>query len=207
MFIMTAAMQKLWIATLAVGGMALSAAVLPAPAGAASCPSSVPLSSVLAAAPYTCSLGSVSYSLNIQNSWQDLIAPGAQVFFLDGPTTQKININNLNFGFAQPLFLKSQLVSPVDEIISFTTDYTYNPLSPGLTPGDSVTPPLPVIPTIPPTTIAVDSFASPVDAFDAPTVTAISFTITKTPAPLPIAGAALTYGFARKLRRRVKAGA
>jgi hypothetical protein len=206
---MTRAALNQWISLLATGGLAIASAMIAAPAHATPpCVSGLLISTIVnpPSTGYTCELGGITYSFN--TSMTELAAsPVAALNFVTTKTFQKLIFTNLS---NQDLIQFSyEIDSPVETILSIEQTYEPDPMVPpplfpplGLT-GIMTNPGLPSAPSPFPTTVEAlfepDTTGNPPYA----TLTSLTHTIYKTPAPLPMVGAGLAFAFTRKLRQRI----
>jgi hypothetical protein len=203
-FPMTTAATKFWLALLATGGMMLTTSLIAPAAKAQSqpCMSGLLISTIVNAGPtgYSCDLGGINYTF--YDSLTELENPLAMVKFQDSAKMQKITFDNLST--QDDVAFSYGLVSVTDIIEEVVLSYTQDPSMPApLMESVSTTPILPANPSQ--NTIYVDTIFMPDTSMAPPyqTLTSMTHTIHKTPAPLPLAGAGLAFGFSRKLRRRI----
>lgn len=193
---MIVATPKSWPILPAACGVLLSGAFALAPAQAASpCPNSILIQTIASLPSYTCDLGGLMYTFN--NSLGSLAGanPAATLFFQNSTTSLTLKFDNLS---TDTLVGFNYKILPVSETI-LAINQTYQ-LSPSLPPpfqNDITTSTLPAPPS--PLTTDVQVTFEP----DGNTLISLTHTIEKTPAPLPIIGTGLVFGFSRKLRRRI----
>ena len=203
-FPMTTAATKPWISLLATGGLMITAALIAPPAKAQTpCMSGLPVNTITNSGPsgYSCELGGLSYTFF--NNLAELDNPNAVVNFQTSQLMQTITFANLDYQGAVGFFYK--IISPNEEITDIELSYSQDPQLPDpiveiLTTAPTLPkPPSPVVALTVETVFESDTSMGP--PFQ--TLTSLTHTIHKTPAPLPLAGAGLAFGFSRKLRRRI----
>jgi hypothetical protein len=202
-FPMTIAATKPWISLLATGGLMITTALIaPSAKAQTQCMSGLPISTIVnsGSSGYSCELGGLKYTFF--DNLGELNNPGSIVNFQDSPNMQVITFANLTSQGTIGFYY--ELISPIESINQIDLSYSQTPLMP--TPlSESVTT-SPVLPSAPsPGSISVETWFEPDTSMAPPfqTLTSMSHTIHKTPAPLPLAGAGLAFGFSRKLRRRI----
>lgn len=191
------------IALLAAGSMVLSTSLLAAPAQAQQpCTSGLPVHTIATlGTDYICTLGGVTYLFN--DTLNELDNPQAVVNFENTPTAQKIIFDNLSYDGVAVFYY--EIFSPTDSLLGADLTHTQDPATPLPLPGTGIFP-SPVFPQPPSaspmqlfTVFEPDASTSPV-----PKLTSLTYTIAKTPTPLPILGAGFAFGFSRQLRRRIQ---
>jgi hypothetical protein len=203
-FPMTTAATKPWISLLATGGLMITAALVAPPAKAQTpCMSGLPVSTIVSSGPsgYSCELGGLNYTFF--DNLAELDNPGAIVNFQTSQLLQVITFDNLTTEGAVGFFYK--LISPFETITDIQLSYSQDPPLPDpimeilITAPTLPKPPSPVVALTVETVFESDPSVGP--PFQ--TLRSLTHTIHKTPAPLPLAGAGLAFGFSRKLRRRI----
>lgn len=167
------------------------------------CMSGLPISIIANSGPsgYSCELGGLNYTFF--NNLAELDNPNAIVNFQDSPNVQVITFANLTHQGDVGFFYK--IISPYEEITDIELFYYQDPSFPypelnGVFTAPTLPkPPSPIYP------LTVETIFMPDTSIGSPSQTLISLThkIYKTPAPLPLAGAYLAFGFSRKIRRRI----
>lgn len=207
---MTHTVPKPWASLLTTSGIALLfSAMSAAPASAAPpCVSGILISAIVTppSTGYTCELGGIAYTFD--DSMAELnSSPTAALNFINTPTFQKLIFANLsNQG---PIGFSYQITSITESVVSIEQSYEPDPMSPPpLFPPDGLTglatfPGLPFPPS--PDPLIVEATFEPDTSGNPPfaTLTSLTHTIYKTPAPLPMLGSGLAFVFSRKLRRRI----
>jgi len=206
---MTHAPLKPWASLLTTGGFVLLSAMIAAPAEAAPpCVSGLLISTIVTppSTGYSCELGGITYSFN--NSMAELnSSPTAALYFEDTLLFQKLIFANLsNQGVIQFSYDISTLT---ESVLAIEQTYEPDPMTPppllppiGFT-GIETSPGLPF--SASPNPLTVEATFDPDTSGNPPypTLTSLTHTIHKTPAPLPMVGAGLAFAFSRKLRRRI----
>lgn len=202
--------SKPWASLLTTSGIAFLSAMSTTPASAfPPCESGILISAIVTppSTGYTCEIGGIGYTFN--DSISELnSSPTAALNFINTPTFQKLEFINLSnqgttIGFNYTIYAISESVLAIEQ------SYEADPMSPpplfppfGIT-GVTTAPGLPFLPSPNPRTVEAsfepDTSGNPPFA----TLTSLTHTIQKTPAPLPMVGAGLAFAFSRKLRRRI----
>ena len=200
---MTTAATKPWISLLATGGLMITTALIaPSAKAQTPCMSGLPVSTIVSSGSsgYSCELGGLKYTFF--DNLGELNNPGSIVNFLDSPNMQMITFANLTSQGSIGFYY--ELTSPIESINQIDLSYSQTPSAPP--PIIELVTTSPVLPSAPsPASISVETMFEPDTSMGTPlqTLTSMSHTIHKTPAPLPLAGAGLAFGFSRKLRRRI----
>lgn len=184
-----------------IGGLLVPSAVkaFQCPTG----PSVVPIATIAApGTTYTCDLGGFNYLFDDRSDLAELtVSSTAALVFETSPTEQKLIFKNL--ANPSPVDFVYFVTPLTEEAIEIKQTYMQSPsgsipLENLLTTVPSFSPGSPTI-----TPFEVRATFKPDNA----TLTELTHTMVKTPAPapLPLLGAGLTFGFTRKLRRRITA--
>jgi hypothetical protein len=206
---MTRTASTPWASLLTTGGIVLFSAINAAPAAAAPpCVSGTLISEIVTppSTGYTCEIGGIIYTFN--PSMAELnSSPTAALNFINTPTFQKLIFANLsNEGLIE---FSYEINTMTESVVSIEQSYEPDPMLPpplfppvGLT-GLATIPGLPFPPS--PSSLTVEATFEPDTSGNPPfaTLTSLTHTIYKTPAPLPMVGAGLAFAFSRKLRRRI----
>ncbi len=201
---MTSKATKPWVALLATGGLMLGTSLIALPARAQTpCVNGLLISTILSAGSggYTCHLGELRYTFNDSLSELNNTTSTSYVNFYDSSNFQEIAF--LDTEAPDAVYFYYEIVSPRETIDVIDVSFTQTPASPPpLTVEATGAPPLPADPSpTNPTTITV-SF-DPDTSQGPQTLTSLTQKVYKSPAPLPLAGAGIFFGFSRKLRRRI----
>jgi hypothetical protein len=202
-FPMTTAATKPWISLLATGGLMIAAALIAPSAKAQSpCMSGLPINTIVTAGPsgYSCVLGGLKYKFF--DNLNELDTPNAFVNFQDSPNMQVITFANLTSQGTIGFYY--EVTSPIETINDIELSYSQDPSAPP--PTLELVETIPLLPAAPsPNPLTVETTFEPDTSMAPPfqTLSSLTHTIHKTPAPLPLAGAGLAFGFSRKLRRRI----
>jgi hypothetical protein len=188
-----------------IAGLSVIGGLLtPSSVNAAACPTGdpgIPIS-VLATpgSPYTCDLGGFNYLFDDRSGLSELGASStAALVFETTPAEQKLIFKNLaNSSLVDFIYFVTPLTEEALEI-----KQTFVQTPPGSTPVENLIITVPSFSPGSPTTMPFDVRAT--FEPDNATLTELTHTMVKTPAPLPLLGAGLTFGFTRKLRRRIAA--
>jgi len=191
---MTSAVSTSWLSFLVVSSIAVASVWTGRPASAAPpCVNGLSISTIISSSPYECTLGSITYIFD--NSLNELNNPNAKINFFTSDLKQEIRFESLSYnGFVS---FGYDLITPNDSIESI--DQSYTPATPAAINSildiNSV---LPADPSDTPYTMYSELQLAP-----GTTLTSLTHTINKTPAPLPVLGAGMAFTFSRRLRRRI----
>ena len=200
---MTPAATKPWISLLATGGLMITAALIaPSAKAQTPCVSGLPISTIVntGTTGYSCELGGLKYTFF--DNLVDLNNPSAIVNFQDSPNMQLITFANLTSQGSIAFYY--EVVSPIETITDIELSYSQDPSMPP--PLQELVTGIPLLPSPPSlSALTVETMFEPDTSMAPPfqTLSTMTHTIHKTPAPLPLAGAGLVFGFSRKLRRRI----
>ncbi len=154
---------------------------------------------------YDCSLDTIDYSFN--SSIIELASkPNSAIFFTSTSMTQTISFQPLEN--LDPVIFNFTMRSPFDSVLAIDQGYQF--LDPATAPpsvpptGVAATVPIPTTPSSLPFIVNVDFTPDYSITPPDPTIIQLTYTIHKTPAPLPFLGSALAFAFQRKLRHRIK---
>lgn len=180
------------VALIATGGI-----LAPTIARAAACPTSVAISVIATPPSYTCDIGGFNYLFDIRSQLSELtISPTATLFFETSPLSQTLRFSNLaNSGPVDFIYFVTPLT---EEAVDIQQTFTQSPAGSPPPFDNQLTTSVGL-----PTTFPFEVRAS--FEVDDPSVmlTELTHTMVKTPGPLPILGAGVTFAFSRKLRRRI----
>jgi hypothetical protein len=201
---MTSTATKPWVALLATGGLMLGTSLIALPARAQTpCVNGLLISTILNAGSggYTCYLGEMRYTFNDSLSELNNTTSTSYVNFYNSGDFQEVAF--LNTAAPDAVYFDYKILSPIETIDAIDLSFTQTPASPPpLTVEATGSPVLPADPSpINPTTITV--LFDPDTSLGPQTLTSLTQKIYKSPAPLPLAGAGVFFGFSRKLRRRI----
>lgn len=182
--------------------MITTALIAPSAKAQTPCMSGLPISTIVStgSSGYSCELGGLKYTFF--DNLGELNNPGSIVNFLDSPNTQVITFANLTSQGTIGFYY--ELISPIESINQIDLSYSQDPsMPPPMFEMVTTSPLLPSPPSL--ASISVETMFEPDTSMAPPfqTLTSMTHTIHKTPAPLPLAGAGLAFGFSRKLRRRI----
>jgi hypothetical protein len=180
-----------------IGGLVVPSAVkaFQCPTG----PSGVPIATIATpGTTYTCDLGGFNYLFDDRSGLSELTASStAALVFETSPMEQKLIFKNLaNTSLVDFIYFVTPLT---EEAIEIKQTYLQTPS--GSIPLENLLTTVPSFSPGSPTTMPFDVRAT--FEPDNATLTELTHTMVKTPAPLPLLGAGLTLGFTRKLRRRI----
>lgn len=219
---MISVLSKRWTALLAIGGMAISPAILTAPAQAnGACASGLLISTIATSggAGYQCSLDGLTYVFSSDivelNTTPMPGDPYPMVNFEASGSTQKISFVNLKYmGNVVFSYKVSSLTDDIlpysDSVATVLQEYTQDPAN-AEAPTINIVKSSKVLPEMAPTEVTFEPNYAPAGLGDpdanVATLTSLTNTIRKTPGPLPIAGAGFAFALSRKLRHRIKQSA
>jgi hypothetical protein len=200
---------KFWSSIASTAALLLCAAAA-APAKAQTpCPSSKLIAEIVNSVPpeYTCDLGNITYEFNQTLNNFYFMSTDATIVFSDTPTFQKISFQLLKNNSILSFYFR--VTSPYEAILQIDQEASLNsspPLYPpfGLTAVTTSVDPLPSNPsTIP---FDIEAIYDPDTSVlpQPPIINALTYTIYKTPAPLPLAGTGFVFALTRKLRKRIR---
>jgi hypothetical protein len=197
---MTPAAKKTWISLFATASTMILGAIIPSPAKAVDCVSGKLISEIVVAGNYSCRLGQQDYTFNSSVGELDNATQTSTIDFYDSQYMQQIIFTNT--GSEDFVLFNYTVVSQTESIDDIQVSYTLSPsLPPPLSSAVATSSPLPYAGS--PLPLTVDGIFDPDTSLGTQTLTSLTHTIYKSPAPLPLAGAGLAFGFSRKLRRRV----
>jgi hypothetical protein len=202
---MKSSLAKIWLPVLS-SGFVICGAMAGSPAKALPpCQNGILVSQIVLSGTYSCDIETISYYFN--SSFSELAAnPTAAIYFSHSPMVQTISFQNLdNY---DPVVFNFEMLSPLESILGI--DQTYQYLDPNTAPpetpptGVASSIPIPTVPSALPFTVDVNFSPDYANTPPDPTITKLTYTIHKTPAPVPLLGAGLLFAYQRKLRRRIK---
>ncbi|MEB3316838.1 MAG: hypothetical protein VKO39_01665 [Cyanobacteriota bacterium] len=157
------------------------------------------IKTIVDAGTYTCTLGELTYTFSSDLSELNNSTDTSYVNFYDSVPYQEISF--LDTAAPDVVGFSYQLLSPIETIDMIDLNFTQDPVNPPPSEArvDS-TPPLGSPPSIPYT---LTTIIEPAGSAGSQTLTSLTQKIYKSPAPLPLAGAGLAFGFSRKLRCRI----
>jgi hypothetical protein len=200
---MTPAAKKTWIFLFASAGTMLAGSIIPSPAQAVDCISGKLISEIVQSGSYSCRLGEQNYSFNASVGELDNVTQTSTIEFFDSKNMQQIRFTNT--GATDFVLFNYSVVSPTESIDDIQISYNQTPSAPPpLTVLVATNSGLPYSPSTVP--LVLDTLFDPDTSQGTQTLTALTHTIYKSPAPLPLVGAGFVFGFSRKLRRRVRDG-
>lgn len=180
----------------------MSTALILSPAHAAPpCVSGLKISTVVGAGAtgYSCELGSLTYTFNDTMSELTNGAPDAAINFDVNGDLQTISFSKLVL--VDYAIFNYEVLSPLKQVETAVIAYAPDPIlpTPFLPPTLTSSPALPTPGSTTPVTMTVEYDPAP----NSTPIIGMSNAIFYTPAPLPLLGAGLAFGFTRKLRRRI----
>lgn len=200
---------KSWPSIAFSGALLLCAATAAAPVKAQTpCPGSKLIEEIVSSTPatYTCELGNITYEFNQTLNVFYIANPAAKIVFTDAPSSQTLSFQNLSndniVGFDFKIKSPFESILQIDQTASLNSSPPLYPPN-GLT-SVNTTEALPTNPSLVPFNVEViyepDTFALP----QPPIINTLTYTIQKTPAPLPLAGTSFAFALSRKLRKRLR---
>jgi hypothetical protein len=190
---MSSIRAKIFAGLIVIGGI-----LAPSTAKAAVCPvgsPGVPITSLTTF--FTCDFSGFNYRFDTSSQLSELTtSPTAALIFEKTPTTQSLRFTNLaNTGLVDFIYYVTPLT---EEALSIEQTFLQDPAGP--TPLEDTLTTTPFFSPTQPTTMPFDVRAT--FEPDGTTLTQLTHTMYKTPAPLPVLGAGMAFGFCRKLRQR-----
>ena len=204
--LMITAAKKPWIALLAIGGLVMSTSLIASPAHAAPpCLSGLKIQTVVdaGAGGYSCELSSLTYTFYDNMVELTTGAPDAAINFDTNGDLQTISFTKL--ALAKYTVFTYEVLSPVKQVESVDMAFDPDPLipTPYIPPIVTPSPILPTPASTSPVSFTIEFDPDTADPNNLAVVRGMSNVIFYTPAPLPVLGAGLAFGFTRKLRRRI----
>jgi hypothetical protein len=199
--------SKLWLPLLSASSVVLGAALsVPSAQAQPLCTDGLLVQFIVNATNYACDLGGVTYYFNSSMSELSAASSAAALYFTDSATVQTINFRNL--ANSNYIAFSYQIQSPLYQIDAIDQTYQFqNPSTPPpVVPPTGVETSVPNFPPSPPSNLpfTVDVQFQPADPPPTPVVTSLTYTIHKSPAPLPLLGTGFAFAFQRRIRERIK---
>ncbi len=196
---MATPVAKTWSLLVSAGALLAcgSLTIAPAKADPPICTNGYLIQQIIADGTYTCQLGNITYGFNGTELGEFTVGnPSAALYFTNAPLFQTISFADMST--TQNLVFSYEITSPVEEILGIEESYlpsTHSPTYSEIIPTVA----FPTAPSLYPFVVA-NIFSPNLE------INSLTYTIHKTPAPLPIAGASLAFAFQRKLRQRIRQG-